>query len=187
MSTTWFRILLILLFFSAHACKRGSKREQLPQSSITGTEKVENAVSDDDAALLKDTYTENLAMIESSKIALNSSRNQTVIELSRSLIDQRLRQNEIIRKLCTRRNVSLENSLDREQARSMSVLSNKSGKGFDKVYTGYLEKSFSEDLLKFKKASVETTDDEIRMLLKDMQSGIEQQAQKNKELAAVLQ
>lgn len=173
-----------IILMSLNSCKNESKQEDPKEVAEDQNEaKFDNQDNkEDDSEFLVDAAEINMTEIEAGKLAQTKSTNPEVKKFGQMLVDEHTKAATEVKAMADSRNISLPTSVTEEGQDKYNKLNEKSGVDFDKKFVDMMVDGHEKAIDKFKKASENATDQEIKTWASDNVSKLTAHLQHAKQL-----
>ena len=153
-----------ILLLSLNSCKNENKPEDTKEVAEDQNEAKFDSVDskEDDSEFLVDATEINLEEIEIGKLAQTKSTNPEVKKFGKMLVDEHTKSAADVKAIADSRNFSLPTSITEEGKDQYDKLNEKTGVDFDKKFADMMVDGHEKAIDKFKKASENATDQEIK-------------------------
>jgi putative membrane protein len=173
-----------IILMSLNSCKNESKQEDTKEVAEDQNEaKFDNQNNkEDDSEFLVDAAEINMTEIEAGKLAQTKSTNPEVQKFGKMLVDEHTKAAAEVKAMADSRNFSLPTSVTEEGQDKYNKLNEKSGVDFDKKFVDMMVNGHEKAIDKFKKASENATDQEIKTWASNNVSKLTEHLQHAKQL-----
>ena len=153
-----------ILLLSLNSCKNENKPEDTKEVAEDQNEAKFDSVDskEDDSEFLVDATEINLEEIEIGRLAQTKSTNPEVKKFGKMLVDEHTKSAAEVKTIADSRNFSLPTSITEEGKDQYDKLNEKTGVDFDKKFADMMVDGHEKAIDKFKKASENATDQEIK-------------------------
>ena len=115
-----------------------------------------------DSDFAKDAAMSSMMEVELGNIALQNASSQDVKEFASMMVTDHSAANDRLKSIASQKNIALPMALSQEHQKEVQDLRTKTGADFDKMYVERMQKHHEMDIEKFKKASEELTDTDLK-------------------------
>jgi putative membrane protein len=157
-------LLIVACMFVMASC--GPKSNQEEDSKEVAEDqneaKFEDSKLEDDTEFAVAAADGGMYEVQAGQLALTKGSSAKVKEFAQKMVDDHGKGNEELKALAQQKNISIPAALSEKMQKKYDDLAAKSGADFDKAYCEAMVKDHKEDLDKFKKASEDAKDADVK-------------------------
>lgn len=124
-------------------------------------ENMEN-VSDKTSEFMTEAASGGMMEVQLGQMAQQKAQNQSVKDFGNMMVQEHSKANDQLKQLAAQKNITLPTTLSDKHQKHVNDLSEKTGAEFDKAYMDMMVEDHQEDVDKFKEASEDVPDAEVK-------------------------
>lgn len=144
---------------------------------------AEKGFSGKDKTFFKDAASGGMMEVQLGQIAKEKAQSQEVKDFASKMVTEHGKANEELKTLAQKKNMTVPDKLERKHKSMMDKVQKASGAEFDKKYMKHMVKDHTEDVKKFKEASQNVKDTELKAWADKTLPVLQQHLQSAKEIA----
>ena len=160
-------VFILIITFGFTSCNSSKTEDTKEVATETNDAKFDNK-KEDDAGFLVAAAGINLEEIQLGQLAQKISKMSDVKELGKMMEDEHTKAFKDLQALAAQKQITIPSALTDAGQDANKKLINKTGKDFDKAYCDMMVNGHKDAIDKFKKASTDATDPDIRKLATSM-------------------
>ena len=160
-------VFILIVTFTLPSCNESKTEDTKEVAKESNDAKFDNK-KENDADFLVAAAGINLEEIQLGQLAQKISKMSDVKELGKMMEDEHTKAFKDLQALAAQKQITIPSALTDEGQDANKKLMNKTGKDFDKAYCDMMVNGHKDAIDKFKKASTDATDPDIRKLATSM-------------------
>src|SRR5688572_20526378 len=156
-------LIVACMFVMASCGPKSNKEEDSKEVAEDQNEaKFEDSKLEDDTEFAVAAADGGMYEVQAGQLALTKASSAKVKEFAQKMVDDHGKGNEELKALAQQKNISIPATLSEKMQKKYDDLASKSGADFDKAYCEAMVKDHKDDLDKFKKASEDAKDADVK-------------------------
>lgn len=165
-------VFILIITFGMASCNETKTEDTKEVATETNDAKFENS-KENDADFLVSAAEINLEEIQLGQLAQKTSTMTDIKELGKMMEDEHTKALKDLQALAAQKQITIPAALTEDGQDANKKLMNRTGKDFDKEYCDMMVSGHKDAIDKFKKASTDATDPEIRKWATSMLPGLQ--------------
>jgi putative membrane protein len=155
-------IFVALFAFSACGTKNTAGDDAKEVAEEQNDEKFDDSKMEDDTEFAVEAADGGMLEVQLGQLALTKGTSAQVKEFAQMMVTDHGKANEELKTLAQQKNISIPSALSDDKQKKYDDIAEKSGVDFDKAYCEFMVKDHKDDVDKFKEASEDAKDADVK-------------------------